>query len=230
MEERTKTMEQIFVTGHRNPDTDSIVSAMSYAALRNALGERNCVAARLGPLNDETKRILERFGFEPPVLVRDMRIQVRDLGFDTPPALDGALTVSMGWDVLRSDAQITAIPVTNEDGSLFGMLTAGDVASYDISTIEDPVVRDIPLFNVLSVLEGRILNDAAALADSISGEVVVGVPKGSDRALFDREDCIAVCGDQPEVIRSALEANIRCLILCEAELSPELREWASLRS
>ncbi|MBR6109913.1 MAG: putative manganese-dependent inorganic diphosphatase [Clostridia bacterium] len=215
-------MEKIFVTGHRNPDTDSIVSAMSYAALRNALGERNCVAVRLGPLNDESKRILDRFGFEPPVFVKDMRIQVKDLDYDTPPALSAALTVNRGWKVLRSDSSITAIPVTNEEGKLLGMLTAGDVASYDIETIEDPTVRDIPLFNILSALEGRLQNDDAAI-ESISGEVVIGVPNGMDRGLFGHENYIAVCGDQPDVIRSALEANIHCLILCETELSPELR-------
>ena len=217
-------MDQIFVTGHRNPDTDSIVSALSYAALQNALGERGCIASRLGHLSDETKRILDRFGFAPPVYIKDMKTQVLDLDYDTPPALSAALTVARGWNVLRSDDAITAIPVTNEDGTLFGMLSSGDVANYDINTIEDPVVRDIPLFNLLSVLEGRVLNDVGDDVDTISGEVVFGVPKSEEERFFDREDYIAVCGDQPRVIRSALESNIRCLILCAAELSPELRE------
>lgn len=217
-------MDQVFVTGHRNPDTDSIVSAMSYTALQNALGERGYTAARLGHLNDESKRVLERFGFEPPVLIKDMRTQVLDLDYDTPPALSAALTVARGWDLLRGNAGITAIPVTNEDGTLFGMLSSGDVAGYDMKTIEDPVVRDVPLFNLLSVLEGRVLNDAGACMDSISGEVVFGLPRGSDLRLFDHENYIAVCGDQPEVIRWALESNVHCLILCEAELSRELRE------
>ena len=217
-------MDQVFVTGHRNPDTDSIVSAMSYTALQNALGERGYTAARLGHLNDESKRVLERFGFEPPVLIKDMRTQVLDLDYDTPPALSAALTVARGWDLLRGNAGTTAIPVTNEDGTLFGMLSSGDVAGYDMRTIEDPVVRDVPLFNLLSVLEGRVLNDAGACMDSISGEVVFGLPRGSDLRLFDHENYIAVCGDQPEVIRWALESNVHCLILCEAELSRELRE------
>ena len=170
-------MDQVFVTGHRNPDTDSIVSAMSYAALQNALGERGYVASRLGHLNDESKRILERFGFEPPVYIKDMRTQVLDLDYDTPPALSAALTVGRGWDILRNDPAITAIPVTNEDGSLYGMLSSGDVASYDMRTIEDPMVRDVPLFNLLSVLEGRVINEAGACVDSVSGELILGLPK-----------------------------------------------------
>ncbi|MFR7743693.1 MAG: hypothetical protein ACLU3I_10680 [Acutalibacteraceae bacterium] len=87
-------MEPIYVTGHRNPDTDSIVSAMAYAALRNALGDREFVPARLGHISDETRLVLDRFGFEPPVRIQTMRTQVRDLDYDTPPALSGAVTVS----------------------------------------------------------------------------------------------------------------------------------------
>ena len=217
-------MEKVYVTGHRNPDTDSIVAAMAFTALQNALGERGYTAARLGHLNDESKRILERFGFEAPLYIKDMRTQVQDLEYDTPPALSAALTVARGWDILRNDATIAAIPVTNEDGSLYGMLSSGDVANYDMQTIDNPVVRDIPLFNLLSVLEGRVLNDAGSLVDSLSGEVVFGTPKGAELETFPSREIIAVCGNQPNTIRRALEANINCLILCEAELSPELRE------
>ena len=218
-----KMQEQVFVTGHRNPDTDSIVSAMAYAALRNALGDRGYVAARLGHLNDESKRILDRFGFEPPVYVKNMRTQVKDLEFDMPPALNAGLTVSRGWRILDHDATIAAIPVTREDGSLYGMLSSGDVASYDMQTVSDPMIRDVPLFNLISALEGKLLNDAGNDTDTVSGEVVLALPKGAGQHLFNGENYIAICGDQPEVIRWALKANIHCLILCEAELSPELR-------
>lgn len=216
-------MEQIFVTGHRNPDSDSVVSAMSYAALRNALGDREYTPARLGHLSDETKLILERFGFEPPVRIKTMRTQVRDLEFDTPPALNKALTVSRGWAVLQEDPRIAAIPVTDEEGQLYGMLSSGDIASYDMQSISDPSVKDIPLYNLLSVLEGKVLNDAGNLLDTVSGEIVFALPKGKDSLLFDSENYIAICGNQPEVIRWALESNVHCMLLCQAELSEELR-------
>ena len=70
-------MNEIYVVGHRNPDTDSIVAAMSYAALRNALGDRNYVAAYQGHVSDETQRLLNRFGFQPPQLIQNVRTQVR---------------------------------------------------------------------------------------------------------------------------------------------------------
>ena len=70
-------MNEIFVVGHRNPDTDSIVSAMSYAALRNALGDREYVPAYLGHISDETKRMLDKFGFAAPRVINDVRTQVK---------------------------------------------------------------------------------------------------------------------------------------------------------
>ena len=80
-------MGTIYITGHRNPDTDSIVSAMAYAALKNALGQREYVAARLGQVSDETQAVLDRFGFEAPMLTNNVRTQVSDLDYDTPPTL-----------------------------------------------------------------------------------------------------------------------------------------------
>lgn len=71
-------IDPIYVTGHRNPDTDSVVAAMAYTALRHALGDREYEAACLGRVSDETRRVLDRFGFQPPVLITGMHTQVRE--------------------------------------------------------------------------------------------------------------------------------------------------------
>ena len=123
-------MDPIYVTGHRNPDTDSIVAAMAYAALRNAIGDREYEAACLGHVSDETQTVLNRFGFQPPQRIRSMHTQVRDLEFDTPPVLSAAVTVGRGWKHLQEQKNISAMPVANEDGTLYGMLSREDVASY----------------------------------------------------------------------------------------------------
>ena len=109
-------METIYVTGHRNPDTDSIVAAIAYTALRNSLGDREFTAARLGHISDETSRILERFDFAPPVHITTMRTQVRDMDYDMPPALNAGVTIARAWEALQSDRSIPAIPVTDEAG------------------------------------------------------------------------------------------------------------------
>mgnify|MGYP001146214789 CR=1 FL=1 len=120
-------MNEIYVVGHRNPDTDSIVAAMSYAALRNALGDRDYVAAYLGHVSDETQRLLNRFGFQPPQLIQNVRTQVSDLDYDTPPALNATVTMDRAWHIMR-EQRISAIPVVNEDGTLYGTLSNGLVA------------------------------------------------------------------------------------------------------
>lgn len=80
-------MEPIYVTGHRNPDTDSIVAAIAYASLRNALGEREYTAACLGRVSDETQLILNHFGFSPPMLITNVYTQVQDLASDRLPQI-----------------------------------------------------------------------------------------------------------------------------------------------
>ena len=114
-------MDPIYVTGHRNPDTDSIVAALAYAALRNACGDREYEAACLGEPSDETKTILDRFGFQPPKRIYNMYNQIRDLDFLTPPVLSTAVTVGRAWDIMQ-EKNIGTLPVANEDGTLYGIL------------------------------------------------------------------------------------------------------------
>ena len=86
-------MDPIYVTGHQNPDTDSIVAAIAYASLRNALGDREYEAACLGRVSDETQMVLNHFGFAPPTLISNVYTQVQDLEFDKPPILSAAVIV-----------------------------------------------------------------------------------------------------------------------------------------
>ena len=101
-------MDPIYVTGHRNPDTDSIVAAMAYAALRNACGDREYEAACLGHVSDETQIVLDKFGFEPPKRIHSMYTQVRDLDFDIPPILSTAVTEGRAWRMLQEHKEISA--------------------------------------------------------------------------------------------------------------------------
>ena len=164
-------MNEIYVTGHRNPDTDSIVAAMSYAALRNALGDRRYVAAHLGHISDETGRMLKHFGFAEPQLLRTVRTQVCDLDFDTPPCLSFSVTMDRAWSVMH-EQRISAVPVVNDDGTLYGMLSAGDIATFSMETLVDSRVEELPVFNLVSVLEGRIVNEGRGIPTSVSGNVV----------------------------------------------------------
>ena len=215
-------MDTIYVTGHRNPDTDSIVAAMAYAALRNALGDREYEAACLGHVSDETQIVLDRFGFEPPKRIHSMHTQVRDLDFDKPPVFSAAVTMDRAWSTLQNSGA-AAIPVANDDGTLYGMLSREDVANYNMSLVTAGRLENVPLFNILSVLEGKVINDAGENTDMLSGEVTIALPQSRENLMFNSRESIVLCGHQPDMIRRALEMNVNCLVLCQAELDEELR-------
>ena len=150
-------MEPIYITGHKNPDTDSIVAAISYAMLKNALGDRAYTAARIGELSDQTEMLLKKFDFPAPKLLRTVRTQVADLDYDTPPILSAAVSVYHAWQTIVSDsAGVPTLPVTDEDGKLYGMLTPEEIASYDMRFIKSSQLEGIPLFNLLASLDGLI--------------------------------------------------------------------------
>ncbi len=215
-------MDTIYVTGHRNPDTDSIVAAMAYASLRNALGNREYEPACLGRVSDETQIVLDRFGFQPPKRIHSMHTQVKDLDFDKPPVFSAAVTMERAWKMLGKHTN--AIPVANEDGTLYGMLSREDVANYNMDLVNASRLNEVPLFNLLNVLEGKVINEAGEHTDLISGEVTVALPQNRENLLFNHTDAIVLCGHQPDMIRRALEMNVNCLVLCQAELSEELRQ------
>lgn len=220
-------MEKIYVTGHRNPDTDSIVAAMSLSALYNAMGDRQYVAARLGHISDETRMILGRFGFEPPVHIKNMRTQVLDLDYDVPPILSEAVTVSRAWEAMGGDqARSSALPITDEEGHLTGMLTAGDIAAYDMRTMEDPELRQVPIFNILSALEGQLLNETEEIVNTVTGQVILALPQGMEAPLYRQKETVLLCGNQPETLRAAVEFGVKCVILCQAELPEDIRLMA----
>lgn len=163
--------------------------------------------------------------FGAPRTLSNVRTQVRDLDYDTPPALNSTVTMDRAWHIMR-DQNISAMPIINEDGTLYGMLSAGDIAAYSMRTISDRHVDALPLFNLLSVIEGRILNDGAEQVDRVSGVVTIALPQSCDNLLFSDPDSIILCGNQPDMIRRALDIGVQCIILCQTDVDPAWLENA----
>ncbi len=218
-------MDPIYVTGHRNPDTDSIVAAMAYAALRNAVGDREYEAARLGQVSNETQLVLDRFGFQSPRLITSMHTQVRDLEYDTPPILSAAVTVDRAWHLLQQVPGSISLPIAREDGTLYGMLSQEDIAKYNMAQITTGRLEPVPVCNILSVLDGHILNAAGELVDTLGGEVTIALPQSRPELLCQNRDAIILCGHQPEDLRRWLEQGVNCVVLCQTELPEDLRSF-----
>ena len=211
-------MQTTYVCGHRNPDTDSIVSAMAYARLMNALGDNDYVAARLGHLNDESAFLLKKFQFEPPLFLHTVRTQVRDIDFDRPPLMGTRLPVSYAWEMLESKTDTHAAPLIREDGTLYGIITASSIANNDMASIQHPYIEHVPIFNLLSAIEGRILNENDDIFEEFSGEVVLAMPMAGEPLCGMKPGSIVLCGHQPDIVEKALELKAGCIILCQSNL------------
>ncbi len=211
-------MNEIYVTGHRNPDTDSVVASIAYASLRNALGDRDYIPVHLDRINDETQRILDYFGFEAPARLRNVRTQICDLDYDTPPALNKTVSVDRAWNIIQEQG-ISTIPVINEDGTLYGMLSAGNITGYYMKANENGYVENVPIFNLMSVLEGRLISEIHD-RDTLSGDIVIALPQDYEETPFHKKESIVICGCQPDMIRRALDFGVSCLIICQTEIDP----------
>lgn len=211
----------IYVTGHKNPDTDSIVSAIAYAALMNALGDRRYTAARLGTVSDETAHILERFGVPAPERIYNVCTQVKDLNFDRPPVLSSAVTVRRAWEtMLKGEGEATFLPVVGEDEKLLGMVTTGDIAAFDLESSETQELDEIPLFNLVSNLDGQLWDRNSAVT-ALSGKLLIAVPQDGGEYTF-REGMIVVTGGDPKVLKAAIQAKAACIVICGAQIDPTI--------
>ncbi len=211
-------MEPVYVTGHRNPDTDSVVSAIAYASLRNALGDRHYVPAVLGEINDQTAAVLQRFDFPVPERLFTVKTQVRDLEYDVPPILSAAVSAGHAWSTFMAEDPIS-IPVTDEDGKLFGMLSRGDIAEYIMETLDGEGPRQIPLFNFLNMLDGTLLKDSGR--EEISFSRVMITVNNRENSGENFENAIVICGEQPEILEQAARQKAACIILIRSTAEAE---------
>ncbi|MGE5560888.1 MAG: putative manganese-dependent inorganic diphosphatase [Chloroflexota bacterium] len=128
-------MAPTYVIGHRNPDTDSIAAAIAYAELKSRLGVP-AVAARAGALNPETTYVLERFGFEQPRLMDDLRLRAVDILRRDVPALPVGATPAEAWRAMRG-TRIRTLPLLAGDGTLAGLVTQGDLGGHFLDRLAE---------------------------------------------------------------------------------------------
>ncbi len=219
----------IFIIGHKNPDTDSICSAIALAWLKNKLDpEHRYVPRRAGQINGETRYVLDHFGIETPAFVADVGTQVKDMEIRKSPKVDGECTLKKAWAVMKENALVT-LPVRNEDDSLAGLISMGDIARTYMESVGDPYM--------LSSAKVRF----GAIAETIKGKIEVGEPE----AGFEQGK-VLIGAAEPEIMRqyitpgdlvimasglqqplTAIEAGAACIVLClNTSLQDEVRKAA----
>ncbi|MCQ2428551.1 MAG: putative manganese-dependent inorganic diphosphatase [Clostridia bacterium] len=217
-------MSDIYVTGHRNPDTDSIVAAISYTGLMHSLGDRSYRAMRLGSINDETRRMLAKFGFDAPEYTPNLKTQVKDIQFDRPPILNETVSTEFAWNTME-ESDVSTMPVTDDEGRLSGIITKGDIATFDMQTIEHNHIEDVPVFNMISALEGTMVNELNYFRGTLSGTVVIGIQSDDGMIADFNENSIVICGGHTPTIEQAVKAGVACIIISHSDIRPE---WADI--
>lgn len=202
----------IYVLGHRNPDTDSICSAVGYARLLQLQDHSDAVAARQGDVRRETAYVLERFGEPAPMLVTDVRPRVADVM--TTPATTAHLDSSLYevWQTLQRRG-VRAIPVVDDEGRLGGITGVEDFARGFVSGM-DPDALDhvwLDLDNVVRALDGQVLN--AAHNRTLRDRVMVGAMEIDSMLKRIEPDILLVIGDREDAQRAAIEFGVGALVV-----------------
>lgn len=205
--------KEVWVIGHKNPDTDSICAAISYAYLKNQLGGADYIPKKAGELNSETAYVLNRFGVEEPETVEDVGTQVKDIELRHTKGVSNHYSLKKAWELMLSEDVVT-LPIVTPNQMLEGVIVNGDIAySYmDVYDNNELSRARTQYKNIIETLKGHMLcgNEHGYF---IKGKVVVA--SGSEETLRNEieDDDLVILGDVRERQLIALEENPSCMIV-----------------
>ena len=121
----------VWVIGHKNPDTDSICAAIAYANFKNLTEDGNFIPKKAGEINNETKFVLEHFQVEEPATVESVGTQIKDIDFRRTEGIDSHLSLKKAWELMR-ELDVVTLPIVDDNGRVEGIIVNGDIAySYN---------------------------------------------------------------------------------------------------
>lgn len=225
MEQETNK-NKVYVVGHKNPDTDSVCSAIVYASLKSKLTGRTHAARRAGQLNEETQYVLEHFGVKAPPLLLDLRVQVKDVDLRKTQGLKGSESIKTAWSIMH-EQNLKALPVTRGD-KLEGMITVGDIATSYMDVYDSDILSRArtQYRNIASTIEGEVIagNEHGYL---LSGKVAIVASSRPLMSEFIEQDDLVILGDRVEAQQLAVDLNVSCMVVCgNAPISGEILEQA----
>lgn len=224
--EQTMNKRKIYVVGHKNPDTDSVCSAIVYASLKSKLTGQTHVARRAGQLNEETQYILEHFGVKAPPLLLDLRVQVKDVELRKTEGLKGSESIKTAWSIMR-EQNLKALPVTRDE-KLEGMITVGDIATSYMDVYDSDILSRArtQYRNIATTIDGQVIagNEHGYL---LSGKVAIVASSRPLMSEFIEQDDLVILGDRVEAQQLAVDLNVSCMVVCgDAPISEEILEQA----
>lgn len=224
-----KNHNRIYVIGHKNPDTDSICSAIAYADIKNrtCLDDRKYVAKRAGQINSETEYVLNRFGVEPPGYLTNVGTQVKDMDIRISPQADRNLSLKKTWELMKENS-IVSLPIRSEDGDLEGLVTIGDIAKTYMDTTDSYLLANAHTrySTIAETVDGTIITGNG---DSvfIEGKVLVGAAHPEMMKEYIEAGDLLIVGTREGDHMQVLECNISCMVVCLGwEISDSVKKKA----
>ena len=218
------------VIGHRNPDTDSICSAICYANLKQAVTGEEYMPARAGHVNGETQFVLDYFGAEEPQLVEDVRTQVRDIEIRKTKGVADNISLKRAWNIMQENNVVT-IPSVREDGTLEGLITVGDITKTYMNIYDSSILSkaNTQYSNIIETLEAElIIGSAEAYFDQ--GKVLIAAANPDLMEFYIEPHDLVILGNRYESQLCAIEMGADCIIVCEgAAVSMTIKKIAQER-
>lgn len=236
----SRKKKTIYVIGHRNPDTDSICSAIALANLKNKIAEKkdgSCAenwpeqvvykAVRAGHLNQETRYVLKQFGMSVPTYMRDARTQISDINYSVTESIRDNISLRQAWKIMRTVSKST-LAITDEDGQLKGVITTSDIAKSYMAVFDNCILAKArtPFENIIDTLNGSLV---AGNGDGCveQGKVVISTANTEIIRQHIGEGDVVILGNRYEAQLCALEQRASVIIVCDgAPVSRTIRKIA----
>lgn len=221
---------KVYVVGHRNPDTDSVCSAICYADLKNKINHTNeYIAARAGEINQETRYVLGRFKMEQPKYLDDVSPQVRDIEFGHREGVKGTLSLKKAWNMMKSSGDSTLAILENQ--RLLGLITISDIATSYMDVYDNHILATActPYRNIVETLDAEIVSGSIE-GTFEGGKVFVAAANPDMMENFIGAGDLVILGNRYESQLCAIEMGADCIVVCDgASVSLTIRKLAKER-
>ena len=209
-----RKQDKIFVIGHKNPDTDSICSAIAYCDIKNrTFQNKRYVPKRAGQINEETEYVLNRFGIQPPGYLSNIGTQVKDMDIRMSPEADKSMSLKNAWDLMQENS-IVSLPIRDKEGCLEGLITIGDIAQTYMDTTDSYLLsRARTQYRRIAETIGGSVIEGNEHGYFTEGKVMVGTADPDKLREYVRENDMIILGNREEDHLQAIEMNVSCIIV-----------------
>lgn len=216
--------EVVYITGHKNPDTDSIMSAIAYADLKNRLGEVRAIPIRLGKLNPESRFVLDYFGVDAPKIKESMQLQVKDLDIDTGNIIDPSIAIRNAWDIFQK-GEAHSLSVVDADGKIVGIASLSNITRAYMDVWDDKILgrSKTPIDNIIDVLAAHIINLPENPRTYNGKMTVFAMNEGEENNLEDViiEGDIVISGNRDDYYEFLIKQKVGLIILTHGAVMNE---------